>query len=242
VQQNNVQLILLPGMDGTGVLFRPLLETLPENIEARVITYPCDKDKGYPELTEYVKGKLPKERNFILIAESFSGPIAYSISSNPPKNLKSVIFVATFINTPNRFLWLLEKLPLPLILKLPIPIFFIKRLLLGKNAKHQNIKLLKEAINKTDSETLANRIREMLYIPVEENKILVPSAYLAAGNDKLVPHRNIKEFMRIAPKIEIIMIDGPHFLLQESPKECGIEIMRILEQSPQDVVRDELQH
>ncbi|MCI5146853.1 MAG: hypothetical protein D3923_15345 [Candidatus Electrothrix sp. AR3] len=84
-----MQVILLPGMDGTGILFKPLLKEFSEDIDVRALSYPCDTKLSYSQLVEYVRKKLPEREDFILVAESFSGPIGYFLASNPPSNLKA---------------------------------------------------------------------------------------------------------------------------------------------------------
>ena len=49
------RLVLLPGMDGTGVLFEPLLEVLPCEFEPIVVRYPPDKALGYEALLDVVQ-------------------------------------------------------------------------------------------------------------------------------------------------------------------------------------------
>jgi len=49
------RLVLLPGMDGTGILFEPLLNVLPREWEPIVVRYPPDEARGYDELLEVVK-------------------------------------------------------------------------------------------------------------------------------------------------------------------------------------------
>ena len=38
-----IRLVLLPGMDGTGILFEPLLEILPSDLHAKVVSYPVNE-------------------------------------------------------------------------------------------------------------------------------------------------------------------------------------------------------
>jgi hypothetical protein len=68
--------ILLPGFDGTGTLFAPFLRALPPGIEPVVVTYPADRNPSADELVGFVLKRLPESEPFVLIAESFSGPIA----------------------------------------------------------------------------------------------------------------------------------------------------------------------
>ncbi|MCP3851987.1 MAG: alpha/beta hydrolase [Gammaproteobacteria bacterium] len=216
-----MHVILLPGLDGTGILFEPLLAVLSEKLDVQVITYSNKKEENYTQLTEYVREKLPIGENFVLVAESFSGPIGYEIAANPPANLKSVIFVATFINVPNKLLWFIGKLPLSRALQIYIPEFLIKQYMLGKEIERSIIELFRTSLNTVSSSVLAFRIREMLKLSGSSKTIKIPCAYISSSNDKLVSRIHINEFMKAAPNIEVREINGPHFILQAKPNECA---------------------
>jgi len=70
-----VTLVLLPGMDGTGELFSKFIETLAPGTESIVVRYPTTGALGYAELERIARSKLPTDRPFVILAESFSGPI-----------------------------------------------------------------------------------------------------------------------------------------------------------------------
>lgn len=55
-----MNLILLPGMDGTGLLFEPLLEALPGWLEPKVIAYPGHEPLGYAELLPLIRRVRPR--------------------------------------------------------------------------------------------------------------------------------------------------------------------------------------
>jgi pimeloyl-[acyl-carrier protein] methyl ester esterase len=149
-----MRVLLLPGMDGTGLLFKPLLEQLPGDIETEVISYPVNEKLSYEQLAEYVTKKLPTRDDYLLVAESFSGPIAFQIAQNQPSYLKSVIFVASFLHSPRRFLTAIKWLPFTIFFHLPIPKFIIRGFLLGKEAKNEVISLFKESLQKYQKEYL----------------------------------------------------------------------------------------
>ena len=92
-----MKLILLPGLDGTGLLFKHLQKVLPDFYEPEVIAYSITQKQTYPELIEQVKTQLPTEP-FLLLAESFSGPIAYRLSLDTSIPIKKLILVATFLS------------------------------------------------------------------------------------------------------------------------------------------------
>lgn len=41
-----MKVVLLPGLDGTGVLFKPLIDVLSSEINVQIISYPPDEKLG----------------------------------------------------------------------------------------------------------------------------------------------------------------------------------------------------
>lgn len=92
-----MKLVLLPGMDGTGRLFAPLLSRLDDRLEPVVIAYPGHEQLDYDQLHEFVRARLPKGEPFILLGESFSGPVAITLAATAPTGLCGLILCATFM-------------------------------------------------------------------------------------------------------------------------------------------------
>jgi len=86
-------LILLPGLDGTGKLFSGFVRALGADIDAQIVSYPVDQPLGYAELETLVRATLPADRRFVVLGESFSGPIAIQIGANPPAGLAGAVDV-----------------------------------------------------------------------------------------------------------------------------------------------------
>ncbi len=84
------KLILLPGLDGTGELFAPFIEALG-GFETQVVSYPPDRAMSYAEHEAFARAKLPSDEDYVLLAESFSGPVGISIAAPAPKRLKALI-------------------------------------------------------------------------------------------------------------------------------------------------------
>ncbi|HMA00429.1 MAG TPA: hypothetical protein VKP66_20995 [Steroidobacteraceae bacterium] len=80
-------LLLLPGLDGTGKLFAAFLRALGPGVESRVVEYSPDEPLGYEELELRVRAALPRDRPYVLLGESFSGPIAMRIAASAPAGL-----------------------------------------------------------------------------------------------------------------------------------------------------------
>ncbi len=216
-----MKVILLPGLDGTGIMFEPFINTLPKTIDTMVISYPSDATLSYLELTAYVAKRLPTQEAYILVAESFSGPIAYNIAQDPPTNLKSVIFVATFLDNPRPLLLCLAKLlPLSRILNATLPDTIIRHYLLGPNPSNRNCTLLRTALSRVSGGVLAFRLNEVARLSPPQTCATVQASYIQAADDQLISSRCATTFEKIM-RIQIFRVPGPHMILQANPTDCA---------------------
>src|SRR5687768_7720726 len=90
-------LILMPGFDGTGELFAPLAAALPPSWRPTVIRY--RDERTFDDYVNTVSAALPDE-GAILIAESFSGPIALAAMARHPTKIRCAVLCATFVESP----------------------------------------------------------------------------------------------------------------------------------------------
>jgi pimeloyl-[acyl-carrier protein] methyl ester esterase len=96
----NALVVLLPGMDGSGLLFADFIEALGPDVDAKVVAYPPDRVLGYPELTVLARAELPSDRPFVLLAESFSGPVAVALAALRPPGLRALVLACSFVRSP----------------------------------------------------------------------------------------------------------------------------------------------
>lgn len=222
---SKLKLILLPGMDGTGHLFSPLLQSL-SHFDCEIIALPTAGDQSYLRLSAYVQERLPKE-DFILIAESFSGPIAAILSTHCIEYLRGVIFVATFLSVPHkRLLGFARRLPLNLLsLKaassMPLAPYIMKRFFLGKNAGKELLRSFQETINQIPTSLIRDRLDTLYRLSYSPENIGLPVAYIQARYDKLVPAAKLQEFEESFTDLAVATLDGPHFILQAKPAESA---------------------
>lgn len=217
-----MKIVLLPGLDGTGMLFKPFIESLPSDCEPLILSYPLNKKMSYKALAAFVMEQLPVNEDYILVAESFSGPVAYDIALHKPVNLKSVIFVASFLSNPRPFILKMFSLfPLGFLLLFPIPKFIIKLFLLGAGASESLIYLFKENIKKVPAKILTYRLSEIAKLPNEHQPCSMRAIYIQATNDKLVPSNCVDLYKRAMENLRVVHVEGPHFLLQANPVKCA---------------------
>lgn len=222
------RLILLPGMDGTGELFAPLLAELPLELPVTVVRYP-DRAAGYAEHVAVARAELPRDQPFVLLGESFSGPVAVRLAAEAPRNLRGLILCASFLTCPSPLLRALRALT-PLATPKLLPGFVAHHSLLGRFATPALRAAQARALSHVSSRTLTARLRAMADIDVRADLRAMdhPSLYLRGTRDRVVGARYGEEFVATARQGRLVDIEAPHFLLQARPREAADAIRGFL--------------
>jgi len=212
--------VLLPGLNGSENLFLPYL-SLPGQSKTQVITYPQQGDQSYQALVPVVRALLPDE-DFILVAESFGGPIAASLSKDNNPNLKGVVFVATFLSTSRRYLhWMARWLPFKRLVRLPSAKVFVRKFLLTDESDETLLELILQEVESLPQGLINERIQSILALRLGVLNTDLPVIYLSAGSDVLVPKSKLAEFQLYYSNLTVKHLDGPHCLIQTHPE--GVE-------------------
>ena len=224
-------LVLLPGLDGTGWLFRPLLEVLPPTLPAMVVAYPPDRELGYEALLKHVLDALPADGPFILLGESFSGPLALMAAARRPAGLAGVVLCASFDRCPHPYVprWVGSLVRPGLVRILPRPSQI--RGLLGRDATSELKVLLRETLAVVAPEAIACRLRAVLAVDAtaELARCPVPLLYLRGSRDWVVPFWNARRVRRVLPAAEVCVISSPHMVLQTQPRLAAEALVRFAE-------------
>ena len=225
-----MKIVLLPGLDGTGVLFRPFVERLPADLTPIIASYPPDQQLGYSDLLPIVMEKLPREEPFVLLGESFSGPLALMAAATVPGGLNAVVLCATFVQNPTllRFAWL-APIVRPFAFR-HYSQFTAVKALLGQYSTPELRSLTKAAIGAVQPEVIAHRVRSVVKVNVEKELVEcpVPVLYLRGARDLVVPKRNLREIQKSLPSIRVAVMDSPHMVLQTQPAACAQAISEFL--------------
>ena len=222
-------LVLLPGMDGTGTLFEPFVSALGREFNIEIVRYPTTGALGYAELEECARRSLPSEGRFVILGESFSGPIAVSIAASRPAGLVGLILCSSFIRNPRPVFGPLRYLAGALPVKLA-PISVLNVALLGRFSTPQLRSMLAAAMLEVSAEALRARLRAVLSVEVSTKlkAVNVPLLYLRAKHDQVVPVSALTQIQRIFPSTQVVSIQAPHFLLQTAPNEAAISVGKFI--------------
>jgi pimeloyl-[acyl-carrier protein] methyl ester esterase len=226
------RMLILPGMDGTGKLLLDFMHALPAPIRKEVPVYLPDVVLSYGQLARMVRFMCEDSPPFVLMAESFSTPLAILIAAENPSNLRGLILCAGFASSPVRGAkrWLPAMLA-PMLMRAPLPEAAIRSWLLGWDAPREMLKTAREVIASVKPAVRSARLQEVLKCDVraELRKIAVPMLYLQARHDRLVGPHCLKEMRNIRPGIRAVVVDSPHFVLQREPQKAAEIVAEFLE-------------
>ena len=226
------RLVLLPVMHGSGELFSEFMRTMPGQMHIEAPYYPGDASPSYDQLQAMVEWFAPTSEDFVLLAESYSTPLAIQYAATNPPTLKGLILCAGFATSPIRG-WrkLCVSLIAPLAFRLPLPEIAVSRFLVGPGAPDSLPTAVRAAIRSVKPAVLTERLRQIFAVDVRPalGKIAVPILYIQAQRDRLVGPSSLKEIQGIKPQIEFAQLEGPHLIIQREPQQSADIVARFVE-------------
>jgi pimeloyl-ACP methyl ester carboxylesterase len=229
----------MPGLDGSGVLFSGLERAAPPELSLSVLRYPDEGPQDYPALHARLAPELAARRApYVLVAESFAGPLALRIAADHPPGLEAVVLVNSFVAAPleTRAAALasraLAAFGTPLLGRIgPPPPALLRRFMLGDDAPEPLVEQLQVALRALPQRSLAARLRTVLAANETQAYLhtQLPMFYLRGNQDRLVGEHAIETLIRLRPGLQLHRLDGPHLLLQRYPEHCVEVLQRCLE-------------
>jgi pimeloyl-[acyl-carrier protein] methyl ester esterase len=212
-----VIVVLLPGMDGTAALFEPFVRELPRNVEVVSVKYPAHIPLTYEQLANRVLSELPAGKPYILVAESFSGPVALRLASPRLLDMRAIVLVASFVSRPlGRWGECFARLPLRTVFRLKPPAWVLRWLLMDSSTPPEFVSRVGETISKVRPEVMAARTKEALRVDCTDAARTCPVRLVFVNGDK--DRLLSKERRGSLYGSETVLISAPHFLLQCAPK------------------------
>jgi pimeloyl-ACP methyl ester carboxylesterase len=214
--------ILLPGIDGSGRLFGPLLAAGPRRIAPETISFPPDQPLGYDGLLDRVRAALPRGR-FLLVAESFSGPLAIRLAAERPRGLAGLVLAATFLHRPlHPLLHPIRGLVGARLFGVAMPAALVRHFMAGPDAPDALVREVQAAVGATTPEVMALRAMEALRADVraELGRVDAPILVLSPTRDRLIRADVGDEILGLRPDADVVRLDAPHMILQRAPHAC----------------------
>jgi pimeloyl-[acyl-carrier protein] methyl ester esterase len=211
-------IVLLPGMDGTGVLFGEFAAQSPEGFRPIVVALP--RSGSYDELTESAASAIASDGRFVIVAESFSGPIGIRLAVRFASRVAGLVLVNTLVVPPRPRA--LRVLPWSYIFAFPPLRCVVRALLVGQSASEQSVDRVHSVIARTDADTVSIRIRSVPAVNEIDNlaRLQWPVLLLRGTRDRLVSKRSAEVIARHARRLTTCDVVGPHLRLQCQPAKA----------------------
>ncbi len=208
---------LLPGMDGTGLLYARLRAQLGDR-EHSVVRYEGGSYEAIEAaLPDALRSPSPDD---VLVAESFGGPLAMRIAAR--HRVARLVLIASFVRAPR---------PLPpgrvAFALHPPPSLAVRTFMLGLDAEPTLVAEVSRVLRDVEGRVLAQRIEAVRTIDVraELRQIACEIRWLRASRDRLVPASATALARRVRPELDVRTIDGPHLLAQRLAAEVAAAIL-----------------
>jgi pimeloyl-ACP methyl ester carboxylesterase len=206
-------------MDGTGKLFDPLINLLPETIDREVIPLSSLNEGDAKSQADEI-AELLGEGRYVIFAESYSGAIAYQLCQNSTLNIKHVIFAASFLSRPSYISKFGYLAPVSIIRFNLVPKFLLSWLFFGSPNRIELVKLFLVSLQLVSNKTLKSRLRNIASLSEPTNIIKIPCTYIQANKDLLVSKKAVASFQKLCVNLRIEQIKGGHFIAQSNPQKC----------------------
>jgi pimeloyl-[acyl-carrier protein] methyl ester esterase len=228
--------ILLPGLDGTGMLFDPLLKELSKDLQAKVIAYPTNTILDYAALERLVEAQWPERGPVVTVAESFSGPLAIRLAARPLRGLIGLVLAGSFVRRPIPLVP--QAVITPRLLQMALSPRLLRFFLVGSDGSDALVNETIAALSRVSPSVLVARARQALTIDVRAEFVRsrVPTLYLQGTRDRLIGARTVAEQQRMRTNVEYVRLDAPHFVLQRCPAAAARAIEHFIARCSQTSV------
>lgn len=226
-----LRLVVLPGLDATGTQHADFAAAMrARGGDASVITYPRDRALDYAALAGLVQTALPTDAPYVLLGESFSGPLALAIAAQPPPLLRGLVLSTSFARSP----WYALRRLQSLLYWAPVrtlPMRALSWLLLSRWSTPALRQALHAALASVDADVLRTRAAAAIGVDVaaQATALTVPVLCLHAAQDRLLPTFCQRHLSALLPPASTRWLEGPHLLLQTRPQAAAEVIAAFLD-------------
>jgi pimeloyl-[acyl-carrier protein] methyl ester esterase len=205
-------------MHGTPQLLDEFQAAAPPDAHVEIAALPTHLSE-FSELASHFEKTLPLTSDSILIAESFSGPLAIILAER--SGAAALILCNTFAKAP--YFSAFRFLPLALIARIPPPSFLVRYFVIGGRAPNTTVDQVKRVVDSVPADVFAKRARSALKVDVTRELARCRSRILClhGTRDHTIRKWSLDAIVRAATMpVTVVDIDAPHLLLKTSPREA----------------------
>ena len=172
----------------------------------------------------------PKNEDYIVLGDSFSGPIALNTAVSAEHKPISLVLVNTFVSSPRNVLTKLARYTPQKLLSNP-PERVLEYLLKEKEAELRPLERIVPVLVSISPNLVKSRLMSIDTVSVKNiaRRVSVPVCVLQAANDSAISNNARRELTQSLKNRQIHVLPGNHFSLQTFPATCAHLITQFVE-------------
>lgn len=213
-------ILLLPGLHGTDELWSPLLAVMPADIGRTAVRYPTDQILTREQLLCLIEQAAPPQQRLLIIAESFSGPLAVEFAARHTQRIEKLVLCATFV-TPPWPSWVCRSIAL-LLRHFMRPLQAMRACLPDRLADVTVGRAERDALRHVRPQVLASRLRMVADTDCREalRRCSMPIIYLRGSRDFVVRPCCLEKLRQVRPDTQVQVLESSHLILQRCPAQA----------------------
>lgn len=214
-----MKIILLPGLDGTGHLFEELMKQLPNDWDTTIYSYDHIDAESFINQAVEISTKI--NNDVFIIAESYSGRVAYELCQLLGARVKGVVFLASFISRPSQMSRLTKYIPSFLFRANILSRWALYLVGFSASGSRTRVNPVFESLGLANKAKLNSRLRNIASLHEAVSLIECPVTYIKPTIDLLVSNKAITHLESRCTTFKEVEISGGHFIAQSNPIACG---------------------
>lgn len=206
--------ILLPGLHGSTALYDALVASAPPWARCRALPLPDDGAQGFDAIAERLAPALRPLEGFVLLAESFSGPVAARLTRMLAGRVGLLVLCNPLTVAPLRPP---ARLTARLIRSGLAPAWAVAFAMCGSDAALGRL-ILRET-RRLPLPTLQARLATALRASGADitDHVAAPLLAILGTNDRLLPAATSRSLLSAVPNSRIAELPAPHLVAQTMP-------------------------
>ena len=220
-------LVLMPGIDGTGKLFEPVIPLLEPQFDLKVVTFP--DLNSFNDYIDCAYHQLPQTPGYSLLAESFLGPVALALLSQLQGQIGPSVLCSTFCRSPLQTMTqMANQIPDQMFSLGALASFCLDVDEMQDEDFTDTQPIPLNVTSQLDGAVLKHRISVLSRIDVSAMlpDIQTSILLLQGTHDKIVPESHSQMILKYLPNAHQVKLDGPHMLLQTHPHLC-VDLIKV---------------
>jgi pimeloyl-ACP methyl ester carboxylesterase len=213
--------VLLPGLHGSRALFSSFIALAPAWASCLPLALPTVGGQSFDEIADAILPALRPLEGFVLLGESFSGPIAARLSAQLGQKVALLVLcnpvVEMSVQVPERIL-------APIVTSVRMPAWCASMVLSGGDVSVARAAL--GEVRSLPNGILAQRL-SAVFSATEgalASHLSPPLLTILGTSDRLVSLSRSRAFFSRVPQSTVVEIEGPHLIVQTRPAEVWAAI------------------